>query len=105
MASIPQLSALISATNQNSIGLANFNVKFALIKVSPPKEFDGLAVALSQRRRENAEEGPLHRTARKLGMLFEDIIPAIPNLIEAYGKRVSEIANSPLFENKVSGEH
>ncbi|PMD15323.1 hypothetical protein NA56DRAFT_733882 [Hyaloscypha hepaticicola] len=105
MASLPQFSgSLMSATNQNSIGLANVNVEFALIKVSPPKEFDGLAVALSQRHRENAEEGPLHRTITKLGMLFEDIIPAIPNLIEAYGKRVSEIANSPVFEDRVSGE-
>jgi hypothetical protein len=97
MASIAQLSgSLISAQNQNTLALANFNIDFSLIKLSAPAEYQGLATALSQRRRENAEEGPLHRTARKLGALFEQVIPPISELAEAYGKRVSEIAKHPI---------
>ena len=94
MASIPQVSAsLMSATNQNTVGLANFNVDFSIVKITPSEEYAGLGISLSQRRRENAEEGPLHRIARKLGLLFEQIVPPIPDLIKAYGIRASEIAS------------
>ncbi|PMD33354.1 hypothetical protein L207DRAFT_498840 [Hyaloscypha variabilis F] len=93
MSSIPQLSgSLISATNQNTVGLANFNIDLSIVKITPPEEYARLGISLSQRRRENAEEGPLHRTARKLGLLFEQILPSIPDLIKAYGIRASEIA-------------
>ncbi len=93
MASTPQVSAsLLSATNQNNLGLANFTLEFALVKVEAPAEYTGLSTALSKGRRENAEDGPLHRTATKLGLLFEQIIPQIPDLIKAYGTRASEIA-------------
>ncbi|CZR51175.1 uncharacterized protein PAC_01050 [Phialocephala subalpina] len=93
MASMAQVSAsLISATNQNTVGLANFNINFSIIKITPLQEYTRLNISLSQQRRENAEEGPLHRTARKLGLLFEQIVPPIPDLIEAHGIRASEIA-------------
>jgi hypothetical protein len=71
----------MSATNQNTVGLANFNVDFSIVKITPSEEYAGLGISLSQRRRENAEEGPLHRIARKLGLLFEQIVPPIPDLI------------------------
>lgn len=35
-------------------------------------------------------------TARKLGALFRTEIPSVPNLIKAYGKRVSQIAQGPV---------
>jgi hypothetical protein len=102
MSTIAQISnSLFSATNQNTLALANLNLDFSLIKVCPPKEYEELGTALSQHRRENAEDGPLHRTARRLGALFEPIIPPIPNLTQAYGQRVSEIANSKNFTGKV----
>ncbi|KAI0421288.1 hypothetical protein F5X98DRAFT_390465 [Xylaria grammica] len=46
-------------------------------------------------RRENAEYGTSHRTARKLGALFEARVPSVPKLISAYGSRSSEIIKAP----------
>jgi hypothetical protein len=97
-----QISAsFVSATNQNSVGLANFNIEFSLVKIAAPEEYQGLGTLLSQRRRENAEEGPLHRTARKLGLLFEHLVPPISDLIKSYGIRVSEIASQSNVNLKV----
>ena len=93
--------SLLAAQNQNTLALANFNIDFSLIKVSASEEYQVLGTALSQRRRENAEEGPLHRTARKLGALFEEVIPPIAELSEAYGKRVSEIVEHSTAGAKV----
>lgn len=92
----------VSATNENDLALANFDVDFALIKVEAPKEYHGLGAVLSHRRLENAEQGPLHRTARRLGALFEHLVPPIQILVEAYGKRVSEISASGKLNRKVS---
>ncbi|KAG5805187.1 hypothetical protein H9Q74_010361 [Fusarium xylarioides] len=91
----PQLDgSIFSAKNENNIGLANLSVDFSLVKVEVPKQFEGLGKALSPHRRENAERGPQHRTARRLGALFEQVIPDIEVLAAAYGERVSEIAAS-----------
>lgn len=96
--------SLVSATNENTFALANFNFDFALLKVEAPQEYQGLRTALSKRRVENAEQGPLHRTARKLGALFDQIIPPIKTLIETYGKRVSEISKACDVKQKVSDD-
>lgn len=102
MSTLAQISnSLLSATNQNTLALANLNLDFSLIKVCPPKEYEGVGTALSQNHRENAEDGQAHRTARRLGALFEPVIPSIPNLTEVYGRRVSEIASSKRFTGKV----
>lgn len=60
--------------------------------MTPPKEFEGVGSALSTIRREEAETGLLHVTARKLGALFEDLLPSTPSLTAAYGRRASEIS-------------
>ncbi|KAF4631599.1 hypothetical protein G7Y89_g6536 [Cudoniella acicularis] len=97
-------NALASATNQNSLALVGFQLDFdfALVKVSPPEGYTDFARSLSDQRRVNAEEGTLHRTARKLNALFEEIVPPFPNLSKAYGERASEIAESPLFKTTQS---
>lgn len=95
MAAISKFAAsAVSFTNENTVGLANINIDFSLVKIEAPVEYHGLRSALSRRRIENAEEGPLHRTARKLGALFEQILPPIQTLAGAYGRRASEIASS-----------
>lgn len=102
MALNSQFSASIwSAKNENTLGFINANVDFALIKVEVPKQFEGLGKALSHHRRQNAESGPQHRMARRLGALFEQVIPNIDALAAAYGERVSEIATSSRFDLKV----
>lgn len=106
MSSISKLTnSFFSATNENTLGLANFNLEFALVKFEAPKEFQGLGNILSTDRRRNAEDGPLHKTLRKLGCLFEEILPSTPKLIQAYGSRTSEIIQAPGISPKGSKSH
>lgn len=95
-------ASLVSGTNENNFALANFNLDFSLVKVEAPIEYQGLRSALSKRRVEDAEQGQLHRTARRLGALFEQILPPIKKLAEVYGKRVSQIVASEKLSKKVS---
>ena len=88
-------NSLLSGTNENNVALATLNFDFCLLKIEAPAEFRSLATAFSTHRRNEAEEGLPHKTARRLGALFEDLIPSTPNLIAAYGKRVSEIVRTP----------
>ena len=68
MASLSQLSAaLIHAAQENTVALANFKFDFAIIKCEPPEEYRAVGECLSRNRKENAEDGPFHITARKLG--------------------------------------
>ncbi|KAH8809362.1 hypothetical protein F5884DRAFT_901460 [Xylogone sp. PMI_703] len=93
-------AALAVATQETTLALANLNFDFSLVKVEAPVEFHGLGSALSTKRRNNSESGDHHRTARKLGSLFETILPDTPNLLKAYGLRVSEIANAASATSK-----
>jgi len=85
-------AALGSIHNENTLALANINFDFALFKCDAPKEFHGLGNSLSDKRRIAAESGTAHRIARKLGALSEQVLPTAPELIAAYGRRVSEIS-------------
>jgi hypothetical protein len=96
MSSIGKMvGALVSGTQETSFALANLNFDFSLIKVESPLEYRGLGAALSSQRRESAEDGEPHITARKLGAIFEQLVPSIPTLTKAYGCRASEIAANP----------
>ncbi|KAH8753655.1 hypothetical protein F5882DRAFT_259959, partial [Hyaloscypha sp. PMI_1271] len=90
-------AALASATNEVTLAAANLNFDFSLVKLAAPKESSAIGLALSERRRDNAKNGPSHITARKLEALFEGLIPSIPHLIRKYGLRASEISASPIF--------
>lgn len=95
MSSISKL--LPSAVNVSldvAPALANFNLDFTLYKQQAPKEFEGVGSALSKFRKEEAETGTPHITARKLGALFEKLLPSTPGLTRAYGERASEISQS-----------
>ncbi|CEI67429.1 unnamed protein product [Fusarium venenatum] len=104
-------AALASATNELTIAAANINFDFTLVKCEAPKEFEPLGSALSQTRKENAEGGTAHITARRLGVLFEGILPPTPALVKSYGTRVSEIAQaarkegSPKLEESLFSAH
>lgn len=87
-------TALASISNEVTVAAAQFNVDFTLMKVEAPAEYQRLGTALSSKRRDQAENGQAHTTARKLGALFEHIIPHTPQLFAAYGQRASEIAES-----------
>ncbi|KAI9802802.1 MAG: hypothetical protein M1833_001401 [Piccolia ochrophora] len=97
-------SSLLSAVSENAFGLANFNFDFSLIKFEAPPEFQAVGSALSTQRRADAEDGPLHKTVRRLGGLFEQITPSTPKLIKAYGLRASEIIQTAGINPQGSAE-
>ena len=93
MASLSKFNAaLLTIPNELTVAAASLNFDFSLYKIEAPKEYTGLGDSLTKWRREQAEEGQIHWTARKLGALFESLIPEMPHLIGAYGKRVSDIS-------------
>jgi hypothetical protein len=87
-------AAMTAIYNENSVSLANLNVDFTLIKLEAPSEFLGVGRTISHSRKHSAEDGSVHKTARKLGALFDSKMPSTPELYRAYGKRVSEISQS-----------
>ncbi|KAK3294491.1 uncharacterized protein B0H64DRAFT_188735 [Chaetomium fimeti] len=88
-------NSAVSLTNENTLALVNINLDFSLFRCKPAQEFLPVGSALTIRRREEAETGPTHRTACKLGFLFHEVIPDTPKLIKAFGRRVSEILSRP----------
>ena len=96
-----QLTAALSfAKLEVAPALANVNFDFTLWKVQAPKEYHGVGEALSSLRREEAEDGTPHVTARKLGALFDGLLPSTPELIKAYGRRASEISESTSIDSQ-----
>lgn len=87
-------AALAAATNEVTVAAANLNFDFTLVKYEAPKEYQALGSVLSTKRKDNAEHGSSHITARQLGALFEGVCPQTPSLLEAYGTRASEIAKA-----------
>lgn len=96
MASLGRISnSIVTGVNENTLALASLNFDFSLVRLQVPEEYNAVGRCLAAGRRENAEYGMAHRTARKLGALFEAVIPSMPKLITAYGKRASEILDAP----------
>ena len=96
MASLGKLTnSILSATNENTLALLNINVDFSLVRCDPSREYAPVGSALTSKRKHEAESGPIHATACKLGFLFHDILPSVPKLILAYGARTSEILANP----------
>lgn len=93
MSSLGRLTAALGVGhNENTLALANINFDFSLFRYDAPPAFQQLGANLSESRRQQGEAGTPHRTARRLGALFEGILPQSPELVQAYGERVSEIA-------------
>lgn len=93
-------AALGQATTELTVAAANLNFDFTLVKVEAPAEYQPLSRALTSSRKWEAESGLTHKTARRLGALFEDICPRTPNLIKSYGSRVSEIPEHDATKTK-----
>ncbi|KAK8023567.1 hypothetical protein PG993_011633 [Apiospora rasikravindrae] len=98
-------ASIASATQETTIALANANFDMSLIRIEAPAEYKPLGMALSKSKRNVAEDGPAHVTARRLGSLFQSMLPETPNLIKAYGIRASEIAQSPVVNPKGTDAH
>lgn len=82
----------LHAVAESNIALAHLNFDFSLAKFEAPPELLPLGKQLSKARRESAEDGSFHILARRLKVLFDDVLPDVPALLEAYGTRASEIA-------------
>jgi hypothetical protein len=95
-------AALSTFHNENSISLANLNFDFTLVKLEAPVEYRRVGTTISPKRKVDAEDGDLHRTARKLGALFQNSIPSTVALFKAYGTRVSEISTSIAINSQES---
>ncbi|KAL8718927.1 MAG: hypothetical protein Q9181_008130, partial [Wetmoreana brouardii] len=96
-------ASVVSGTQETTVALAALNFDFALFKTEAPQEYQALGSALSPHRREIAEDGDIHATARKLRAMFEQILPATPSLYSAYGTRASEIASISQKDQKTGG--
>ena len=92
-------AALVSATQETTLALANFNFDFASVKVDAPPEYKPIGRALTRSRVVAAENGTHHITARRLGAPFEPKLPQTPHLIKAYGSRASEVTVSMQTDN------
>ncbi|KAH8691710.1 hypothetical protein GQ44DRAFT_695516 [Phaeosphaeriaceae sp. PMI808] len=97
-------AALCAVTNEVTVAAAQINFDFSLIKTEAPKEYRSVGQCLSDKRKNEAENGQIHVTARRLGALFEGTCPPTPNLMKAYGTRVSEIARSVKLQATSGGE-
>lgn len=98
-------NAFFSASNENTLALANVNFDFSVLKFDAPREFQVFGASLTKQRRDEAEDGSIHKTARRLGALFQALVPPTPNLIRVYGARASEIATCPNINPKGSSKH
>ncbi|KAK0643273.1 hypothetical protein B0T16DRAFT_459439 [Cercophora newfieldiana] len=78
--------------NENTFALQSVKFDFSIVKYEVPEEFQALGRNLSANKKKEAELGSINTTARTLGDLFEGVCAPTPNLVKAYGKRVSEIA-------------
>lgn len=85
----------MSAQNQNVAALININLDVSLLRCDPSPEFLPIGSALSHRRKKEAEDGPLHKLACRVGFLFNEIIPETPKLMQSYGTRASDILHRP----------
>lgn len=95
----------LGLTQETTVALASLNFDFSLFKVEAPAEFKTFGNELTSTRKKAAEDGTPHITARKLGALFHHLVPPTPELIQAYGKRVTEIASSRAVNPKGSRAH
>ncbi|KAI5464116.1 hypothetical protein BGZ63DRAFT_401095 [Mariannaea sp. PMI_226] len=96
MANLGNVTAsLLSAKNENTVALVNINLDVSWYRGTPPVEFLPVGSALAPWRKIEAEDGELHKTACRLGFLFNELVPETPNLIRCYGTRASQIMNSP----------
>ncbi|KAK4248524.1 hypothetical protein C7999DRAFT_40267 [Corynascus novoguineensis] len=79
-----------------TLALANLNLEVNLFtkRVTPPVEYQGVGQHLAQWRLKEAQDGTQNTTARKLGILFREVLPTTPALIKAYGTRASDIGSS-----------
>lgn len=111
MASFGNFNAAVNslrAEATNALVNVNFELSFFTKRlIEPPPEYAGVGQHLAPTRRQEAQDGARHVTARQLGLLFKDrdMLPSTPELIKAYGLRASEIARSSVANPRGNDSH
>ncbi|KAF7881369.1 uncharacterized protein EAF01_011880 [Botrytis porri] len=85
------VASVATLQNETTFALSKFNLDFTIIKLEAPKDYKSVEESISSARKHNAEAGGLHKTARKLGALFDGKAPLAPELFRDYGTGVSEL--------------
>lgn len=71
-------ASIASASQETTVALANADFDLSLFRIEAPPEYKLLGSALAKSKRNVAEDGPAHVTARRLGSLFQSILPETP---------------------------
>ncbi|CZR49380.1 uncharacterized protein FPRO_08879 [Fusarium proliferatum ET1] len=79
---------------ESKIAFEALSFDLSRFKFEAPQEFQALGHVLSPKQRQEAEDGTLHTTARKLAALFGPLLDQTPNLFKAYGMRCSQIVSN-----------
>ncbi|QMW41239.1 hypothetical protein G4B11_004563 [Aspergillus flavus] len=98
-------AAAVAQTNEFQLALASLNFDFSLFKVEAPQEYKAVGMSLSPSRKQNAEEGPAHRTAQKLDAIIGSMVTPPDTLVKVYGQRVSGICSTPSSNPRGSRAH
>ncbi|CAP60098.1 uncharacterized protein PODANS_1_4130 [Podospora anserina S mat+] len=69
---------------ENTLALVNINLDFSLWRCAPSPEYHPVGLALTLKRKHEAEKGEIHRTACKLGFLFHELVPETPRLFKTF---------------------
>ncbi|TGO11245.1 hypothetical protein BTUL_0114g00220 [Botrytis tulipae] len=72
------VASVATLQNETTFALSSLNLDFTLIELEAPVEYKGVGASISSARKHNAKTGGLHKTARKLGVLFDSKIPLDP---------------------------
>ncbi|KAM0192125.1 hypothetical protein ACHAPC_001966 [Botrytis cinerea] len=65
------VASVATLQNETTFSLSSLNLDFTLIKLEAPIDYKGVGNNISSARKHDAEADGLHKTARKLGALFD----------------------------------
>ncbi|KAI0154604.1 hypothetical protein GGR57DRAFT_491995 [Xylariaceae sp. FL1272] len=96
MASFGKIQGSVASfTNENTAALISVNLDFSLFRCQAKPEYAPIGTALTIERRKEAEDGQTHRIACTLGFLFQEMLTGTSALLQAYGRRATDILEQP----------
>ncbi|KAI1263177.1 hypothetical protein F5Y18DRAFT_132046 [Xylariaceae sp. FL1019] len=96
MASFGKIQGSVASfTNENTAALISVNLDFSLFRCQANPEYAPIGTALTIERRKEAEDGQTHRIACTLGFLFQEMLTDTSALLQAYGRRATDILEQP----------
>ncbi|CCD48220.1 hypothetical protein BofuT4_P035130.1 [Botrytis cinerea T4] len=99
------VASVATLQNETTFSLSSLNLDFTLIKLEAPIEYKGVGNNIYSARKHDAEAEGLHKTARKLGALFDGKASIAVALFRAYGTRVSQLCEVERFNPTERSRH